>query len=702
MCDMKASLITAIAMLAGSAGLCAAKEPVAATGFVNLPFSVGKVKRTAAIYVPPGYDKTKACPLIVYLHGGGGNGDNTGNAVNAWLSKQAIVRAIRRNPERFGALVLVPRCPRGKIWSPAPPDPVQSPWRLKHHGRKTIPNAPDHITKAIDAAMAAYTVDKDRVTLTGYSMGGEGTTLYAALHANRLAGIAPVAGSAVIVLKDAPALARMGVWIFQGETDNISTAPLARRMFAAIRTAGGKPNYTEYKGAGHGVAGRVFNDPKVIAWLLKQKRRPPPPKNTKPAGAQWPPHNPVPASKLSDKDVELIENIQRKTFGYFWDFAHPDSGLARERSRSRRVVTTGGSGFGILAILVAAERGWVTRDQALDRMHKIVTFLERADRFHGAWPHWLDGRTGKVIPFSSKNDDGADLVETSFLVQGLLTAREYFDRNTDAERTLRRTITRLWEAVQWNWFTNGEKTLHWHWSPKYKFEKNHHVGGWNECLITYVLAGASPTHPIHPSVYHKGWARDGKIANRREYLGLTIPLGQPTGGPLFFAHYSFLCLDPRNLRDRYANYWQQNVNHTRVNYRYCIGQAAARHRYSKRCWGLTASSDPRGYLAHRPGKRDNGTITPSAALASMPYTPAESLSAARYFTEELGDRLWGPYGLYDAFNLKENWFSNQHLAIDQGPIVVMIENYRTGLLWKTFMKCENLHVGLKKLGFTWK
>lgn len=414
-----------------------------------------------------------------------------------------------------------------------------------------------------------------------------------------------------------------------------------------------------------------------------------------------PPQRPMPPSKLSAKDTELLEKIQRRTFGYFWDFAHPDSGLARERSRSRHTVTSGGSGFGILAILVAAERNWVTREAARNRMHKIVAFLARANRFHGAWPHWLDGRTGKVVRFSPK-DDGADLVETSFLMQGLLTAREYFHRDTDEEKSLRQAITALWRGIEWNWFTRGGDSLLWHWSPKYRFEKNHRIGGWNECLITYILAASSPTHPIDPKVYHAGWARGGKMVNAKSYLGLHIPLGRPEGGPLFFAHYSFLCLDPRTLRDRYADYWQQNVNHTLVNYRYCVKEAERQHRYSERCWGLTASDDPRGYLAHRPGRRDNGTISPTAALASMPYAPAKCLAAARYFDGELGDRLWGPHGFYDAFNLKEGWFARQHLAIDQGPIVVMIENYRTALLWRTFMTCEDVLNGLRRLGFTWR
>ncbi len=404
--------------------------------------------------------------------------------------------------------------------------------------------------------------------------------------------------------------------------------------------------------------------------------------------------------QLSQTDAQLLDEIQRQTFRYFWDFAHPDCGMARERSdpKTQQVVATGGTGFGVLAILVATERGWITRDASLARIHKIAGFLEAADRFHGAWPHWLDGGTGRVIPFS-KMDDGADLVETAFLVQGLLTAREYFERDVTEERRLRRRISDLWEGVEWDWFTQGQDVLFWHWSPKHAFAKGHRIRGWNECLITYVLAASSPTHPVQQRVYHKGWAGEGAIANDRPYLGITVPLGRPSGGPLFFAHYSFLCLDPRNLRDRYAHYWQQNVRHTLVNHRYCVREAKAEYGYREDCWGLTAGYDPGGYLAHRPGDRDNGTISPTAALSSMPYTPRQSLLAARYYRARLGDKLWGPYGFCDAFNLRKNWFTHQYLAIDQGPIVVMIENYRSGLLWDTFMKCEEVRAGLRRLGF---
>lgn len=259
-----------LASMAGSPH-AAGQEPTT-SGFINFPFSVDGMERTAALYVPPDYDSSKEWPLIVFLHGGGGNGNNNGNALGERLDRNALVQAIRNYPEPFPAFVAFPRCPEGKIWSPIPADPVQSDWRLNVHGREPAPDAEEHITAVIDAIVGGFAVDNDRVVLTGYSMGGEGSIRYAALHPERIAGVAPSAGSAVIVLEDAPVLAGMGVWMFQGETDNISTAELAMRMLAAIRANGGNPRYTEYAGVGHGMFGRVFEDPEVLAWMLDQRR----------------------------------------------------------------------------------------------------------------------------------------------------------------------------------------------------------------------------------------------------------------------------------------------------------------------------------------------------------------------------------------------------------------------------------------------
>lgn len=399
-------------------------------------------------------------------------------------------------------------------------------------------------------------------------------------------------------------------------------------------------------------------------------------------------------------DEALLNDVQEKTFQYFWDFAHPASGMARERNTSGNTVTSGGSGFGLMAIIVAIERNYITREEGIGRLDKVLGFLETSDRFHGAWSHWIDGSTGKVIPFSS-NDNGGDLVETSFLVQGLITFRQYLNEGDVTENALINRINALWESVEWDWYTKGgEDVLYWHWSPDKNWVMNHQIRGYNECLITYVMAASSPTHTIDADVYTKGFARGGAHKNGKTFYGITLPLGEDYGGPLFFAHYSYLGLDPRNLSDAYADYWVQNVNHALINYSYCVDNPKNYAGYTENSWGLTASDDHTGYSAHSP-TNDPGVISPTAALSSFPYTPEESMAAMKFFYYKLGDRLYGEYGFKDAFNLNEAWFASSYLAIDQGPIVVMIENYRTGLLWDLFMSAPEVQDGLTKLGFTY-
>nr|WP_321410523.1 glucoamylase family protein [uncultured Carboxylicivirga sp.] len=398
-------------------------------------------------------------------------------------------------------------------------------------------------------------------------------------------------------------------------------------------------------------------------------------------------------------DNELLTLVQQQTFKYFWDFAHPTSGLTRERNTSSRVVTIGGSGFGVMSILVGIERGFITRTEGVSRLKKIVDFLYEADRWHGVWPHWMDGETGETIPFSS-DDDGGDIVETAFMIQGLLAVKHYLDSTNPTEKSIIDIITTLWEEVEWDWYTQGENSITWHWSPNYDFDKNMKVSGWNEALIVYVLAASSPTHSISKVVYDEGWARNGNIVNGNTFYDITLPLGnRDYCGPLFFAHYSFLGLDPRNLTDQYANYWEQNRAHTLINRSYCIDNPGRFVGYNQDCWGLTASDNHSGYSAHSP-TNDLGVITPTAALSSFPYTPEESMGALKHFYYVLGDKLWGEYGFYDAFNITEQWTASSFLAIDQGPIIVMIENYRSGLLWDMFMQDSDVQSGLNKLGFS--
>ena len=398
-------------------------------------------------------------------------------------------------------------------------------------------------------------------------------------------------------------------------------------------------------------------------------------------------------------DEQLLDIIQKQTFKYFWDFGHPVSGLARERNTSGDIVTSGGSGFGIMSIVTAIHRQYITRAEGLARMQKIVDFLQnKAQKFHGAFPHWLNGVSGLAQPFSTK-DNGADLVETSYLMQGLLTARQFFNSADPAEVTLRNNINTLWNGVEWSWFRKGnENVLYWHWSPDYLWQMNHPVRGWNEALITYVLAASSPTYSIPKIVYDNGWASNGNMKNGKSYYGIQLPLGPEYGGPLFFAHYSFLGINPVSLTDAYANYLTQNTAHTLINYNYCKENPRNYTGYSDSCWGLTASDDINGYRVHDP-VNDNSVISPTAALSSFPYTPSESMKALKFFYYKIGDKIFKEYGFVDAFSLHETWFANSFLAIDQGPIIVMIENHRSGLLWNLFMSCPEVKNGMTSLGF---
>ncbi|MGB3180636.1 MAG: glucoamylase family protein [Cyclobacteriaceae bacterium] len=422
--------------------------------------------------------------------------------------------------------------------------------------------------------------------------------------------------------------------------------------------------------------------------------------------------NPPPDTVASLSDEELFDKVHEQTFKYFYDYAEPTSGVARERFHAdnvypqddKHIVTSGGGGFGVMALLVGIERGWISRQEGYDRLRLIVDFLTSADRFHGAWPHWMNGETGEVKPFSAK-DNGGDLVETSFMIQGLLCVRQYFKDGDEQEQKLAADIDTLWREVEWDWYRrDGQNVLYWHWSPNFGWDMNFALTGYNECLITYVLAASSPTHGIPAEVYHEGWARGGSIVNPVKAYGYRLDLDHngsaAYGGPLFWAHYSYLGLDPRNLKDRYTDYWEHNTNQTLINHEWCVENPNNYEGYGEDNWGLTASYSVNGYAGHRPGN-DLGVITPTAALSSMPYTPDESMAAMRYFHDSLGSRIWGVAGFYDAFSEEKNFYPKRYLAIDQGPIVVMMENHRTGLLWDLFMSCPEVQEGLDKLDFTY-
>jgi hypothetical protein len=416
-------------------------------------------------------------------------------------------------------------------------------------------------------------------------------------------------------------------------------------------------------------------------------------------------------------DDELLTMVQEACFRYYWEAGHPKAGLAPEvLPGDPNLLALGGSGFGVMALIVGAEREFVPREKVAERMLTITRFLARADRFHGVWPHFLNGDTGKAVPFFGKYDNGGDLVETAFMMQGLLAARQYFTRDTPAEKEIRETITRLWREVEWSWYrkTPDSEVLYWHWSPDAGFHISHPLIGWNEAHIIYLLAIASPTHPVPAELYHTGWAGTSEAAveyrrrwsrttdgdqyvNGNTYYGTKLEVGEGTGSDLFFVHFSYMGFDPRGLRDRYTNYFKNNQAITRINHAYCVDNPRKFLGYAKNCWGLSVGINSGGGKPYP--RDDNGTISIMASLASTPYTPEESIAALKHFYRDHGAKVFGIYGFHDGFNETQNWFEEAYMALNQAPITVMIENHRTGLIWDRFMKNSEIRPALNAIGF---
>ena len=426
---------------------------------------------------------------------------------------------------------------------------------------------------------------------------------------------------------------------------------------------------------------------------------------------QTPSVNPSKPQNTPLSDEALLDTLQRAHFDYMWSGAEPKSGLAYERIHmdgdygydDPTVITIGGSGFGIAGLIVAMERGFITRQEGVARLQRIVSFLTRANRFHGVWPHWLYP-SGRVAPFSQK-DNGGDLVESSFMMEGLLCARQYMNADVPEEKAVIDGINTLWHEMEFDWYRrDGKNVLYWHWSPDYGWEMTFPLEGYNECMIVYILAASSPTHPCPALCYHRGWARNGGIRSDATFKGYPLLLkhngAEATGGPLFWAHYSWFGLCPKGLSDRYADYWTAMTSHVLSDYAYCVENPKGYVNYSDSCWGLTAGYSVNGYAAHAPNN-DLGVITPTAALSSFPYAPKQAMAAARYWYEKQKNLLWGDYGFYDGYSATAKWYPRRYLAIDQLTIAPMIENYRTGLLWRLFMSCPEIQQGLQVLDITY-
>lgn len=393
----------------------------------------------------------------------------------------------------------------------------------------------------------------------------------------------------------------------------------------------------------------------------------------------------------------ILDRQQEAAFRFFYDGAEPVSGMALEGNNRGSTVTIGGSGFGVMALVVGMERGWITRAQGMAQLQKILRFLGTADRYKGVWSHWHHP-DGTYEPFGDQIATG-DLVETSFLVQGLLVAYEYLNEDVPEEQALRADIAALCDSVDWTGYTGtAQDALYWLWyslEDKYSLK----VTGWNEALVTYLLALGATENGISPDLYKRGW--NVPVYPGRRVNGYALPLGrEEKGGPLFFSHYSFLGFDPRHMADGSAWYWRQNLSHTMLNRHYCLYEAPQEYGYGPGLWGLTAcygAGSSAHYSARNPA-RDDGVLAPTAALSSFPYTPF--YSAQVLVALDRLDVCKGEYGFADSYKPSERAATRNHLAIDQGPMVVMMENYRSGLIWDLFMRNARVKRALERAGIT--
>jgi hypothetical protein len=405
----------------------------------------------------------------------------------------------------------------------------------------------------------------------------------------------------------------------------------------------------------------------------------------------------------------FLTEVQEAGFRYFYNYAYPGSHLPREGIKAKdswdpTAMSAVSTGMYFFNIVVGIERGFITREQGAAHAKVLLDFLNGpTERFYGAFPHWIDGKTGKVRPFSSK-DNGADMVETAIIAQGLIFAREYFDGYSVVENSIRQTSDSLWKAIEWDKFIQNpgtdEQVMIWHWTPEHGFS-DLPIVGFNEAEICYILGVGSPTFPIAPEVYWDGWvAKNPEYYNPRTVEGLNGPielkLTWDYGIPMFVMHYSYLGLDPRSVPLQDGNLFDEFTRLTLANHDYAKLNADKFKGYDK-YWGLTASLDPNGYRAHHPIHDDNGTISPTGALCSMPYLPKQVIDMMCELYLEKGDTLWGPFGFYDAFNPTLDWVADGYIGIDVGPIAPMIENYRSGKLWYTFMQAPEVHEAIEKI-----
>jgi hypothetical protein len=399
----------------------------------------------------------------------------------------------------------------------------------------------------------------------------------------------------------------------------------------------------------------------------------------------------------------FVSEVQEAAVRFYFEEAHPVSGLSQEGAPGwGDTSAVGSTGMGMANIIVGVHRGFVTREQGVALALKMLRFLDqKTETQAGAFAHWMDGTTGAARKFGS-NGTAADLVETSFLIQGAILLREYFNGSSAEEREIGAIATRLAAEVQWPQFMVDQPTgpvMMWHWDSVVG-PGELPIRGFHEGMMPYILGIGSQTYPIPAKSFYTGWYHpQHQLGTTRTDFGIEHGLGRGIGWPLFFAHYSHIGFDPRVIRYKGKTYFEHFVDATKVHEAYARSRASEFKGYDT-VWGLAASTSPDGYKAHRPGKDDSGTIATTAALSSMPYLPDAVLNCMESMYLDYGSRIWGCYGFYNAFNPTRDWVGEKYIGIELGPIAPMIENHRSGLLWRLFMQAPEVQRALERLRAT--
>lgn len=424
---------------------------------------------------------------------------------------------------------------------------------------------------------------------------------------------------------------------------------------------------------------------------------------------------------LSSEDEAMLDSIQKKTFLFFMGEHHPEWGIVKDRTASWAPASIASTGFGIPSFAIGVERGWITRDEAaeitLNMMNFFVNSLQSPDAlatgYKGFYYHFLRMDTGLRewrCELSS--------VDTGLLMMGILFARNYYDRNNETENQIRSQASLMLENIEWDFMMmpdtgNYARQISMGWHP----ESGLHKMGWsgyNEALFLYILAAGTGLENAKES--YRSWLSSYKWQTPYEGLShVAFP-------PLFGHQFSHCFIDFRGLADEYMrgkgiDYFENSRRATWVQRQYAIDNPHGWIGYDSLCWGVTASDGPgdkynfgeREFLSYA-GRGtsgpdynyfDDGTIAPYGPLSSLPFAPEIVIPTIRSINEKMGDRIWGRYGYYDSFNLTAEWVNDDYIGIDQGPMLIMIENFRTGLVWNYVMNDPVIQKGLQTLGFSY-